>query len=470
MKLFTFIYFFMVCFLSSEVLQAAQEDKKEVSEAKKRWWQVAEMHDEAHEASFPKEIIEEKKKRPASAPPKFSEEKNEPIPVMTMPLMFAPLKAARPFGMQSVEGDEEQTEDEEAQDKERSSRDSIKGLIAGLLTNPDTLKGVLHLSLNSFPLEVIKEFGQFSKIHTLSLENMMFQQKEVGSLLAESLSEFPDLRKLTILKSSNLNTFLFFLGIKLPKMTQVKEIVMEGNQLNALGVKSFFYGLTEMSELEKFSWRHMPFDSPMLWEEEYIRKLEGYRIQKRARENKDGTSENISYVVKTPLQFLIDEVFPYMPHLSHLDLGGSIALGMGHYSFAKMKKLFEALSELYQLRSLGVAKIKGDRFVVNLLSKALVGLAERQSLHSTGLEILDVSRVIGEGTSLGALKEGLKALHLLKQLNLAGNNLSNRDVPQLKNIFSSLHKLSVLDLKDNPNLTDQSFIQELEARGVKVMI
>ena len=472
MKKTIFISFFVSCFLCSWVLRAAQEDKKEATHT--RLVRAASVENRQADQMFDKE---KKAERPTSAPPRleggeesFLEEEKSPEPLVEMPWAFAPLSAARPVLARAVSPysspvhEEEENEIEKKKEQEegvRFSSLSLPDLVKELLLKQENLKGVLRLSLNPFPVGLIGEFGKFITVHTLGLKGINLQEEGVINVLVKSLADFPQLKRLEIRGSERLDSFLFFLGLQLPQMKKVTEVVLDHNAVAPLGVKGFFYGLLDMTQLERLSWKNMPFDRLLPWEASKLRKTDGYPIEKVS---EDGSLEPVLYVRKTPLEFFIDDALPALPNLVHLDLGGSVVFeAQDGMSRQKLMNLFDALSNLTRLQSLGLSEIRGDGFSIRALSKALVALAHNQSLQSANqkasrLQVLDLSASLGEGSILKDLEKGLEVLHHLRRLYLAQNDLSDKDITLLKNMVFSMKKLRVLDLSGNPQLTDRSLV------------
>jgi hypothetical protein len=445
MKKTASILFFMACFLCSWVLRAAHEDKREANgSARGRIHPVSEG-----ERETPGETVDEGSDAERARP-----EANRTASSPTVALgekadegVLAPVKFVPAF--------------------------SVADWIKEFSNSPERMRGILRLSLNPFPLDLIREFWRFSTVETLSMDRSNFE--EVVIPFTDGLRHFSALKRLEIYRSDLGDSMLFFLGIQLPKLPGMREIVFEANRVFTIGVKSFFLGLPEMPQLDRFSWRHMPHNGLIPWEVERLQKRDGYKIEEAVVQIDEKTpAKTYFYIQKTPLRFLIEDALPRLLYLRHLDLGGSIVV-KNERSRKELMDLFSLLPSIIRLESLGLSQAVFDEFSARALSRALVRLAENQMLHSeeenaARLQELDLDGVLVDGENLKDLEHGLKESRYLEKLNLANNQITDRVFAHLlRNALFQMKKLEVLNLSGNP-LTDKSidFLGELTLQNTNL--
>ncbi|MFN7662188.1 MAG: hypothetical protein ACK5PQ_00450 [Alphaproteobacteria bacterium] len=490
MKFYTYFNFFMACFLYSWGLKAAYDDKKEATGVVRSGYESSGSFSEDSEdesgidfspltmgsadekeedvfQSFP--LREDHEGIVLSALNKnleADEKEKDVFSFIGMPFKFSVLKAAKPFMRRPASpysSPDSEGEEEAGVVVGASKADApdFKDVLKDLAQNPHTLRGILRLSLNPFPMELIPALGQFKDAHTLSLDGISFGEKQLTSELMEALKGLPKLTKIKIVNSKNLENFLFFLGLEMRRFPHVTEIVLDRNTVGSLGVKGLFCGLEDMTHFTKISLRHLPLDRLLPWEVTEGKKTEGYKVETRVSKNSDGTETSTTYVWKTALGLLMEKL-PHMEKLRHLDVTGSLKFKKDDpKSRDELMSFFDTLTRMSKLNSVGVGELKGDGFLIRDLSKALEKLYTTQCLlrqsEQSWVHILNVNGVLGEGATLKDLEKGLQSLHHLRRLYLADNQLTDADmVYLLKNILPHMKKLEVLHLGGNLNLTEKS--------------
>lgn len=491
MKFYTYFNFFMACFLYSWGLKAAYDDKKEATGVVRSGYESSSSFSEESEdeggidlsaltmgleadekevdvfQSFP--LREDQGGIVLSALNKnlrADENETDIFSFGGMPFKFPALKAAKPFVRRPASpysSPDSEGEEEAGVVAGASKADApdFKDVLEDLAQNPHTLRGILRLSLNPFPMELIPALGQFKDIHTLTLEGTSFGTTHLTTELMKALEGLPKLTKIKIVNSKNLENFLFFLGLEMGRLPHVTEIVLDRNTVGSLGVKGLFCGLEDMTHLTKLSLRHLILDRLLPWDITQGTKTEGHAMETRVSKNADGTETSTTYVMKTALAFLMEKL-TRMEKLRHLDVTGSLKFKKEDaQSREELVSFFDTLSRMPKLNGIGVGGLKGDKFLIHELSKALEKLSNTQVLldadEASWVRILNVNGVLGEGATLKDLEKGLKSLHHLRRLYLAHNQLTDADmVYLLKNILPHMKKLEVLHLGGNPALTEKS--------------